>query len=113
MFIGFANMPFGLYQPPKDKIVLTPRAEVAQLVEQWTENPCVGGSSPPLGTIFGASPTSTVTFHKFDACDRNSRRFSVVRAMVPKVGVEPTRAKAQRFLRPSRLPFRHFGTELP
>ena len=26
-------------------------AEVAQLVEQWTENPCVGGSSPPLGTI--------------------------------------------------------------
>ena len=51
MFIGFANMPFGLYQPPKDKIVFTPRAEVAQLVEQWTENPCVGGSSPPLGTI--------------------------------------------------------------
>ncbi len=28
------------------------RAEVAQLVEQWTENPCVGGSSPPLGTMF-------------------------------------------------------------
>ena len=27
------------------------RAEVAQLVEQRTENPCVGGSSPPLGTI--------------------------------------------------------------
>ena len=26
------------------------RAEVAQLVEQRTENPCVGGSSPPLGT---------------------------------------------------------------
>ena len=21
---------------------------IAQLVEQWTENPCVGGSSPPL-----------------------------------------------------------------
>ena len=28
------------------------RAEVAQLVEQWTENPCVGSSSLPLGTIF-------------------------------------------------------------
>ena len=27
------------------------RAQVAQLVEQWTENPRVGGSSPPLGTI--------------------------------------------------------------
>ena len=28
---------------------------------------------------------------------------------MPKEGVEPTRAFAQRFLRPSRLPFRHFG----
>jgi hypothetical protein len=26
------------------------RAQVAQLVEQRTENPCVGGSIPPLGT---------------------------------------------------------------
>ena len=26
-------------------------AQVAQLVEQRTENPCVGGSNPPLGTI--------------------------------------------------------------
>ena len=30
-------------------------AEVAQLVEQWIENPCVGGSSPPLGTTFANS----------------------------------------------------------
>jgi hypothetical protein len=29
--------------------------------------------------------------------------------LVPKVGVEPTRGCPQRFLRPSRLPFRHFG----
>ena len=29
--------------------------------------------------------------------------------VVPKVGVEPTRACTQRFLRPPRLPFRHFG----
>ena len=27
-------------------------AQVAQLVEQRTENPRVGGSIPPLGTIF-------------------------------------------------------------
>src|SRR6185437_4948404 len=27
------------------------RAQVAQLVEQRTETPCVGGSTPPLGTI--------------------------------------------------------------
>ena len=26
-------------------------AQVAQLVEQWTENPRVGGSNPPLGTM--------------------------------------------------------------
>ena len=26
-------------------------ARVAQLVEQWTENPRVGGSIPPPGTI--------------------------------------------------------------
>ncbi len=27
-------------------------AQIAQLVEQRTENPRVGGSNPPLGTIF-------------------------------------------------------------
>ena len=27
-------------------------AQVAQLVEQATENRCVGGSIPPLGTMF-------------------------------------------------------------
>ena len=27
-------------------------AAVAQLVEQWTENPCVAGSIPACGTIF-------------------------------------------------------------
>ena len=26
------------------------RAQIAQSVEQGTENPCVGGSIPPLGT---------------------------------------------------------------
>src|SRR5258708_16564373 len=29
-------------------------AQVAQLVEQRTENPCVGGSTPPLGTTLFA-----------------------------------------------------------
>jgi hypothetical protein len=28
------------------------QAQIAQLVEQRTENPRVGGSNPPLGTIF-------------------------------------------------------------
>ena len=26
-------------------------AQIAQLVEQWTENPCVAGSIPALGTL--------------------------------------------------------------
>jgi hypothetical protein len=26
------------------------KGEIAQLVERWTENPCVGGSIPPLST---------------------------------------------------------------
>ena len=30
-------------------------AQVAQLVERGTENPCVGGSIPPLGTTFFCS----------------------------------------------------------
>jgi hypothetical protein len=36
-------------------------AQVAQLVEQRTENPCVGGSIPPLGTI-GASVVGSASY---------------------------------------------------
>jgi hypothetical protein len=32
--------------------LLTVKAQVAQLVEQRTENPRVGGSIPPLGTMY-------------------------------------------------------------
>ena len=38
------------------------------MVEQWTENPRVGGSNPPLGTIFLNLPEGYVT--------RSIRRFS-------------------------------------
>ena len=31
---------------------ITSKGQIAQLVEQRTENPCVGGSIPPLATIF-------------------------------------------------------------
>jgi hypothetical protein len=43
-------------------LTLVKNGQVAQLVEQRTENPCVGGSIPPLATRFnkgdsvGASP---------------------------------------------------------
>ena len=30
---------------------LEAQGQVAQLVEQWTENPCVGGSIPSLSTV--------------------------------------------------------------
>ena len=41
------------------------RAQVAQLVEQWTENPRVGGSIPPLGTIFKVIHQLTHWFIEF------------------------------------------------
>ena len=34
-------------------------AQIAQSVEQRTENPCVGGSIPPLGTISAAQISFT------------------------------------------------------
>src|SRR5271166_3905075 len=46
--LGWTGTRNFLYKRP------SPGAQVAQLVEQRTENPCVGGSIPPLGTI-GAS----------------------------------------------------------
>ena len=32
-------------------VILFVLARIAQLVEQWTENPCVGGSIPSPGTM--------------------------------------------------------------
>tara|TARA_B100000282_G_scaffold132746_1_gene95108 strand:+ start:301 stop:441 length:141 start_codon:yes stop_codon:yes gene_type:complete len=39
------------------------RAQVAQLVEQWTENPRVGGSNPPLGTTFSKKKPAFLYCH--------------------------------------------------
>tara|TARA_B100001248_G_scaffold257145_1_gene239192 strand:+ start:450 stop:590 length:141 start_codon:yes stop_codon:yes gene_type:complete len=38
-------------------------AQVAQLVEQWTENPRVGGSNPPLGTTFSKKKPAFLYCH--------------------------------------------------
>lgn len=38
-------------------------AEVAQPVEQRTENPCVGGSIPPLGTMNSQS-TPLIAYYR-------------------------------------------------
>ena len=40
-----------------------PDAQVAQLVEQRTENPRVGGSNPPLGTT--SSPANILNFNSY------------------------------------------------
>ena len=52
---------------PNVACAATGRAQVAQLVEQRIENPRVGGSNPPLGTIFvcaspRANPMCVVRF---------------------------------------------------
>ena len=41
---------------PYKRVRVFANAQVAQLVEQRTENPRVGGSNPPLGTIYYACP---------------------------------------------------------
>ena len=40
-------------------VLIVQYAQVAQLVEQWTENPRVGGSNPPLGTIYSPNRIDT------------------------------------------------------
>ena len=35
-------------------------AQIAQLVEQRTENPCVAGSIPALGTVLGLSKSGVI-----------------------------------------------------
>ena len=42
---------FGYALPTRQDLQTAADAQVAQLVEQRTENPRVGGSIPPLGTI--------------------------------------------------------------
>src|SRR5690349_15973343 len=66
---------------------------------------------PPLSLV-GASgfepPTSATRTLRSTRLSHAPRCVAAMR-LVPKVGVEPTWSRLQRFLRPSRLPFRHFG----
>ena len=93
---GWTWMRNFLYKRP------SPVAQVAQLVEQRTENPCVGGSIPPLGTIAssarlfcsrfciirpnlaGGYPTDTFCCRLTPPCDH--RKLS---AMPPRLGCMP------------------------
>ncbi len=49
-------------------------AQIAQLVEQRTENPRVGGSIPSLGTICGCGTTASTS--AFQAEDEGSTPFT-------------------------------------
>lgn len=46
----------GIWLVYRITLYLWPAGQVAQLVEQWTENPCVGGSIPSLTTPKNAKP---------------------------------------------------------
>ena len=51
--VGFAEViVFPTFAVPNDTLGITKKVngEIAQLVEHRTENPCVGGSSPPFTT---------------------------------------------------------------
>jgi hypothetical protein len=51
--VGFAEVKlFPTFAVPNDTLGITKKVngEIAQLVEHRTENPCVGGSSPPFTT---------------------------------------------------------------
>jgi hypothetical protein len=51
-------------------------AQVAQLVEQRTENPCVGGSIPPLGTISASRYLAVVCrVEALDGFDEDTFRY--------------------------------------
>ncbi len=49
--LGFPGVQFDAERTGEPDILARILGQVAQLVEQRTENPCVGGSSPPLPSI--------------------------------------------------------------
>ena len=64
-------------------------------------------STSPCGISASSSINSSASQCRVQAIALTLRYVSI--QMVPKAGVEPARGCPQRFLRPPRLPFRHFG----
>ena len=57
--VGFAEVKLlPTFAVPNDTLGSTKKVngEIAQLVEHRTENPCVGGSSPPFTTTYNYKP---------------------------------------------------------
>ena len=69
-------------------------ASVAQLVEQWTENPCVVGSTPTGGTICGCSSSGRAR-----PCQGRGSEFE------PRHPLHPNIRNAQAFLIISPVPW--------
>ena len=61
-------MPIGCHE-----LCISRDGQVAQLVEQRTENPCVGGSIPSLATIINAS-TEDAQFARLSLCAHAPRK---------------------------------------
>lgn len=60
----------------KNKFIFAPaqnNGALAQLVEQWTENPCVGGSIPSLPTSIEADTDSLFFYIKAYVFYSNTR----------------------------------------
>src|SRR5438128_2105060 len=76
------------------------RAQVAQLVEQGTENPRVGGSIPPLGTT---NPPET---HEFAGYRIDSVSRTVLRRTIPEAQHIPIFNNARRCSSAPQLPRR-------
>ena len=95
----------GRSQNPCTKINQSYKGQVAQLVEQRTENPCVGGSIPPLATRFGVARSAAQNWPK--VLIGPLTRFRVARSAAqnwPKVLIGPL---ATHFIRSPVLPCRY------
>ena len=77
-------------QLPDERFLSHRSAEIAQLVEQGTENPRVDGSIPPLGTIFISGPSPL--WHKRSSAlalpSPNNEKTTRCRVLHGRVGVD-------------------------
>jgi putative endonuclease len=68
-FAGFAWKPFlSTFVTPKTDFWGFYQGDVAQLVEQRTENPCVGGSIPSVTTLAAIALAKAAFFITFNPC---------------------------------------------
>ena len=79
-----------------------PQGQVAQLVEQRTENPCVGGSIPPLATNHLANLCGATRAISPCVAGEIATRSSILRHAAVRPYLEPTGFGVTRGLRSLR-----------